>query len=154
MVRVGINVEYWKIKEQEGICSAGLELGKGQGVLGGWIEKGRYRKAGKNSEGCRKNRKGDWVFWTISAIGVLSFCSLYCQKVTIKTNRQNGSAKLILNPREFLGSNPLLYTSSLVQCLKRCGTVGMCFSAANTLVKKCFGQHHCAVLTGKVRGRG
>lgn len=119
MVRVGINVEYWKIKEQEGIYSAGLELGKGQGVLGGWIEKGRYRKTGQNSEGCRKNGKSDWVFWTISAIGVLSFCSLCCQKVTIKANRQNGSAKLILNPREFLGSNPLLYTSSLVQCLKR-----------------------------------
>lgn len=136
MVRVGINVEYWKIKEREGICSAGLELGKGQGVLGGWMEKGRYRKAGKNSEECRKNKKDDWVFWMISAIGVLNFCSLYCQKVTIKANGQNGSAKLILNLREVLGSNPLLCTWSLVQCLKRCGTVGMCSSTANTSSQK------------------
>lgn len=78
---------------------AAILAGGGERLLGSSREldvEGQVQKIQKNAE--KRGREDDWVFGRTQTIEVLSFCSLYCQKVARKMLRQNSLAYLTLNP--------------------------------------------------------
>lgn len=146
-----------KSKSRSGSAmDAAILAGGGERLLGSSREldvEGQVQKIQKNAE--KRGREDDWVFGRTQTMEVLSFCSLYCQKVASKMLRQNSLAYLTLNPWEILRSNPLLCTPSPVQCPKRHETVGTCSSTASTLSQEALKAVPVWVdWTGKAGGTG